>query len=657
MPQRVPVQQFSFTAGQLDDSLAARADIDRYFKGGLEITNFLLLSHGGLERRGGLEYVAEIPTAATGVRLASFEFSTEQAYLHVFTDLNIAVYMNGVKQADITTPWAAADLDALDWTQSLDTMLIAHVDNQQQKLVRTGSHTSWALTAIALTNLPTYRFSDPTTNTGTPSAVTGAGITFTAGGNEFASGDVGKYILGNQGKAIITAYTSATVVTVTVEQDFKDTTAIDGGDWTLEEAAWSTARGWPGSVALYQGRSYYAGAKELLQTSWGSQSAGDLFSFKDTWEALDDEAVSATLEGESVNAVKRVVGLDSLFMFTTGGVFAVTDSPVTPAKYVPIKQTAIPSADIRPVEIEDALVYIAADESGKATTLHELSENPDSTKTRYVAQDLSLMSSSILNAPVDMAARKGRPDATSASHVFVVNGDGSVGVMHSRRREQVLGWTKWQSQGNAGTDKILRVAVVAGTVYFLVERTINSVVRYFIEKLNTAAFFDSSVIQTTGTAKSVWTGFNHLIGETVKVWADGALRDDAVVDGSGQVTVTDGGAALNVSAMEAGLPFSWAAETMPLEAQISKGTLVGETHKLAKATVRVKNGYDLTVNGRNQSFRSMRGMVTDASLSAFSGLKSVRFLGWNRKSDRAITVRMTGELPITIESATATVAQ
>jgi len=657
MPRRVPVQQFSFTAGQLNDSMAARVDLDRYFKGGLEISNFLLLSQGGLERRGGFEYVAEVPAAATGARLASFEFSTEQAYLHVFTNNNIAVYMDGVKQADIVTPWTSADLDALDWTQSLDTMLLAHTDQPQQKLMRTGSHTSWALTALTISNPPTYRFSDPTTSKGTPVANTGTGVGFTSAGNEFTSADVGKYIVGNQGKAKITAYTSATSVTINIEQDFKDTTAIDAGDWTIEEIAWSTARGYPGSVSLYQGRSYFAGARELLQTSWGSQSSGDLFSFKDTWEALDDEAVSATLEGESVNVVKRVVGLDSLFLFTTGGVFAVTESPVTPAKYVPIKQTAIPSADIRPVEIEDALVYIAADESGQATTLHELSENPDSTKTKYVAQDLNLLSSDILNAPVDMAARKGRPDATSASHVFIVNGDGTMGVMHSRRREKVLGWTKWQSHGNAGTDKILRAAVVAGTLYVLVERTINAVTRYFIEKLNTAAVFDGSVIQTSGTAKSVWTGFDHLIGETVKVWGDGALRDDAVVDVSGQVTVTDGGTAFPVTTLEAGLPLNWALETMPMEAQITKGTLVGEAHKLSKATVRIRNGYDLTVNGRKQSFRGIRGLKTDEKLTSFTGLKTVRFLGWNKKSERAKTVRLTGELPITIEAVTTEVAQ
>ncbi len=657
MAVKVPVQQFSFTAGQLDTSLAARADLDRYYKGGLELTNFELLSHGGLESRGGFVYCAEIAAASTGARLASFEFSLDQAYLHVFTNLNIGVYMDGNHQADVATPWAAADLDGLDWTQSLDTMLITHVNTQERNLTRTGSHTSWAMATTALTNIPTYRFGVATTNTGKPSATSGDGKTFTAGGNEFVSGDVGKRIVGNQGKAEIVGYTSATVVTIDIKQDFKDTTDIEAGDWSIEEYVWSATRGWPGSVALWQGRSYNAGAKELLQSAWGSRSAGDLFNFKDTWEALDDEAVSVTLDGESVNAVRRVVGLDSLFLFTAGGVFAVTETPITPENFIPIKQTAIPAAAIRPVELEDALIYIAADENGNPTTLHELIENPDTTKTKYVAHDLNMMCSEIINAPIDLASRKGRSDASSASHAFVVNGDGTIATLHSRRLEKVLGWTKWETPGNAGIDKVLRMAVVAGTTYFLVKRTINSATRYFIERQDNDAFFDSSVRQSDVTPKSVWTGFDHLIGETVKVWADGALRDDAVVDGSGHVTVTDGGEVFDVSEMEAGLPFKWVAETMPLEAQLSNGTLIGETHRLFKSTVRVKNAYDLTVNGRKQSFRKIRGLKTDSPIAPFTGLKTVRSLGWNRKSDMAQTVRCTGQLPIVIESITAIIAQ
>lgn len=73
------------------------------------------------------------------------------------------------------------------------------------------------------------------TETLTLSAVTGTGVTATASGASFVSGDVGREIWGvNGGKAVITGYTSSTVVTVDVKsgQDF-DTTVIPASEWYL----------------------------------------------------------------------------------------------------------------------------------------------------------------------------------------------------------------------------------------------------------------------------------------------------------------------------------------------------------------------------------------------------------------------------------------
>lgn len=67
------------------------------------------------------------------------------------------------------------------------------------------------------------------------------GVTFTAGGAAFVSGDVGRYIryryAGDDGYvtalARITGYTSSTVVTATIERAFPSTSAIASGGWAL----------------------------------------------------------------------------------------------------------------------------------------------------------------------------------------------------------------------------------------------------------------------------------------------------------------------------------------------------------------------------------------------------------------------------------------
>jgi hypothetical protein len=87
---------------------------------------------------------------------------------------------------------------------------------------------------------------DTTQNTTlTLSALTGTGVTATAGSSVFESDDVGKYIFikyltGNEaGVAKITAYTSGTEVTVTITQDFLSLSVASGG-WYLMT---STVRG------------------------------------------------------------------------------------------------------------------------------------------------------------------------------------------------------------------------------------------------------------------------------------------------------------------------------------------------------------------------------------------------------------------------------
>lgn len=67
----------------------------------------------------------------------------------------------------------------------------------------------------------------------TPAATTGSGITFTAGSAVFASTDVGRHIRSGTGIAIITAYSSTTVVTATIVADFASTSAIASQSWSL----------------------------------------------------------------------------------------------------------------------------------------------------------------------------------------------------------------------------------------------------------------------------------------------------------------------------------------------------------------------------------------------------------------------------------------
>jgi len=73
----------------------------------------------------------------------------------------------------------------------------------------------------------------------TPAAVTGSSVTFTASEDVFSSGDVGREIWNKSitgietGRAVITGYTSETVVTCEILESFNSTDAISSGNWYL----------------------------------------------------------------------------------------------------------------------------------------------------------------------------------------------------------------------------------------------------------------------------------------------------------------------------------------------------------------------------------------------------------------------------------------
>lgn len=78
----VRVQDFqpSFNAGELTPRLAARTDFSKYRSGLETCLNLIPMSEGGLMRRPGSRYVAEMKSNSVKGRLKQFEFSTTQAY-------------------------------------------------------------------------------------------------------------------------------------------------------------------------------------------------------------------------------------------------------------------------------------------------------------------------------------------------------------------------------------------------------------------------------------------------------------------------------------------------------------------------------------------------------------------------------------------------
>ena len=153
--------QTNFSSGELDPLLRARVDLNQYQNGAETLTNVVVQPQGGVRRRGDLKYLYELPSAASpssGTRCVAFEFSVDDSYMLVFTNQRMYVFKDKTQITNINgtgnpylsvTAVTSSVLATMCWTQSADTLIIAHKDINPIKIVRGANDASWTVSNIS----------------------------------------------------------------------------------------------------------------------------------------------------------------------------------------------------------------------------------------------------------------------------------------------------------------------------------------------------------------------------------------------------------------------------------------------------------------------------------------------------------------------------
>jgi len=146
----------TFNRGEISPLLASRVDVDSWRQSLAHCRNFHVLTHGGLRRRSGSRFIAELKDSSAPARILPFIFSESQSYVTVMNGGAIRfVALRGVIGApyEISYPWADADLSRLSTVQFNDIAYFAHKGYQPRKLSRKGD-TNWTLDPVAFANGP-----------------------------------------------------------------------------------------------------------------------------------------------------------------------------------------------------------------------------------------------------------------------------------------------------------------------------------------------------------------------------------------------------------------------------------------------------------------------------------------------------------------------
>jgi hypothetical protein len=213
--------QTNFASGELDPLMHFRVDTGAFKNGARRLRNAILYNSGGAGRRPGTWYAS---TLVGNTRLVPFEFASDERYLLGFSNGRLDVFdTNGVLLSSVTSGcnWTTATLFKFAYDQSADTMIVVCEDWAPQVILRTGASTFTVnnfqfASSINANRIyqPYYKFANDNI-TISCSATTGS-VTVTASAATFVAAHVGTYIRWQNVDILITAYTSATVVTGTI---------------------------------------------------------------------------------------------------------------------------------------------------------------------------------------------------------------------------------------------------------------------------------------------------------------------------------------------------------------------------------------------------------------------------------------------------------
>ena len=644
--------QTNFSTGELDPLLRARVDLGAYANALEEATNVVCQPQGGIRRRPGTKYISALPnsgseSAANGVRLVEFEFSTDDSYMLCFTHNRMYIFKNEALVTNINgsgNPYldtssvglTGARLARICWTQSADTLIVVHPDIAPVEIVRGATDATWTAGAVTFDSKPKYAFTLTTSSpagTLTPSAVSGK-VTLTSSVSAFSAGSVGQYINASpQGRAKIVKYTSATVVDAITEFPFFNTAAIANGSWEIEsgyEDVWSSGRGWPRSVTFHEGRLYFGGSKSRPSTLWGSK-VGLFFDFEAT-EGLDDDAVEATLDTNTYNAVVDIISGRDLQIFTTGGEFYVPQNgldPITPTNF--FVKTASRNGikeGIRIQQLESGTLFVQR--QGKSLIEFAYTD----TQATYVTAKISLLAGHLLKNPTRLALR--RSVATDENDLLLMTNadDGSMAVFSLLRAQNVIAPSEWTTVDGQFVD----VSVDIDTIYAVVKRNVNGANVYYVEYFTESSLTDSS--KSGGAVSTV--AMSHLVSESVNVILDGAVQANQTVPAGGTVTLPRA----STTSYELGLPILVKAVTMPVDLKLQTGTRIGFKKRIVEVNAIVAETQHMKINGIQIPFRQF-GSILDEPVAEYTGTKTVHgILGYSQ--DAKITIEQDVPLKLTL---------
>lgn len=425
--------------------------------------------------------------------------------------------------------------------------------------------------------------------------------------------------------------------------------------------AWGNATGYPRAVSFHEQRLVFGGTRIQPNTVWMS-GTNDFENFR--YGAYDSDPLAFTLAADEASPIQSILSHVALLIFTQTEEWALLTSeqtPITPANLFVRRQSRIGTTQRPALLALDAILLL---ERGARKVRRFGYGNEGG-----VSEELTVLAEHLTRSGIRQMAFQQQPDPI----LWCVTEDGALIAMTIDPSQNVSGWSRHETEGSFES-----VAIVYGDsgladeVYFVVKRTIEEVDQYYLERLDplwlqkleddnqeTLVYSDSAVVYELGSPQAVFTGLDHLEGETVAILANGEYRGTAEVD-SGQITLPASnytGVATECENVVIGLPYESVLQPTKFELETPGGTAQGRTFQTERVTLNVWKTLGIEVaDGPDEEFYEAAYHDPELSLgtptpppSLFTGLVEEQIDGAHRENID-VTVRQTQPFPAAILS-------
>jgi len=647
----------SFVAGEISPRLEGRTNLEKYRNGLSELTNMVVMPHGGVTRRPGTEYLGEVKDSSVKTRLIPFQFKTSDTYILEFGDQVMRVYRNdlSVLESSSKSITGATQTNPVVITSS------SHgLSNGDEVYID-------SLGGMTEVNNRNYLVANVTTNTFAlqnlfAENIDGTGFTaYTSGGSAtkiyeqstpYAAADIFDLRFAQSADVMYIVHPSYAIrqLTRTGHNSWSFSTLSITG--TPSPNINNASDNYPSVVSFFEQRLVFGNTNNNPQTLWFSKN-GDYTNF--TTGTADDDALVYTIAANQVNAIRYLSATRVLTVGTSGGEYVVTasnDGPVTPTTTLIRKYSNYGSAGIEPVQVADVTLFV---QRGKRK-VREFKYVGEVNTAAYQAPEMTILAEHITEGGLTQFAYQQEPDSV----VWATRTDGTLLGMTYRREEDVVAWHKHIiggsfDGGQAVVESIATLPTDTGEdkLYMIVKRTINSQTKRYIEVMKpfdfggvttTAHFVDSGLSYSGGSTSSL-SGLYHLAGETLNVLANGASHPDKAV--------SNGGISLDFAATTAAVGYGYtsALQTLRVESGSVDGTSQGKPKRIHALTLRLFETVGIEVGNSATEldripFRDS-SMAMDEAIPLFTGDKEIEFQGGFDEDDR-IYVQQSQALPMTV---------